>query len=379
MSHADTPAKEKKVEYLELIYDLIFVFIIGRNNSLLQHAEGGFLPGWVFWTYVLGTLAVIQIWNFSTFYINVYGRNGVRDHIFLFLNMFLLYFMAAGTSIYWQSSFYKYSAAWALILINLGAQYLIETRAHKGDAAVLRQLRQKAAVILAEAALVGVHMVVYALWGEPIPYVPIGFGMLCMLILGRSGALAPVDFPHLTERAMLYVVFTFGEMIIAAASYFGEGFSMRGVYFAAMVFLIVAGLFLSYGAVYNKLIDRERETNGVGYMLIHIFLIFGLNNISAALEFMREESVSLLPKTLFLIGSFVIYYAFLFLTGLYAKQRCGFRPKFVLSLAGTAAVFAALMLLLRENMALNIAVTAVFVYAVFTLLWLHGRKTAGSQ
>ena len=26
--------KEKKVEYLELIYDLIFVFIIGRNNSL---------------------------------------------------------------------------------------------------------------------------------------------------------------------------------------------------------------------------------------------------------------------------------------------------------------------------------------------------------
>ena len=25
--------KEKKVEYLELIYDLIFVFIIGRNND----------------------------------------------------------------------------------------------------------------------------------------------------------------------------------------------------------------------------------------------------------------------------------------------------------------------------------------------------------
>ncbi len=35
--------------------------------------------------------------------------------------------------------------------------------------------------------------------------------------------------------------------------------------------------------------------------------------------------------------------------------------------------------LLRENMALNIAVTAVFVYGVFTLLWLHGRKVAGKQ
>ena len=40
--------KEKKVEYLELIYDLIFVYIVGRNNSLLQHIEGGFVSGGVF-------------------------------------------------------------------------------------------------------------------------------------------------------------------------------------------------------------------------------------------------------------------------------------------------------------------------------------------
>ena len=46
----------------------------------------------------------------------------------------------------------------------------------------------------------------------------------------------------------------------------------------------------------------------------------------------------------------------------------------------TALLFlSALMLLLRENMALNIAVTAVFVYGVFALLWLHGRKVAGNQ
>ncbi len=31
--------QEKKVEYLELIYDLIFVYLIGRNNSLLHYIE----------------------------------------------------------------------------------------------------------------------------------------------------------------------------------------------------------------------------------------------------------------------------------------------------------------------------------------------------
>ena len=35
--------REKKVEYLELIYDLIFVYLIGRNNSLLQSVHNGFV------------------------------------------------------------------------------------------------------------------------------------------------------------------------------------------------------------------------------------------------------------------------------------------------------------------------------------------------
>ena len=35
--------EEKKVEYVELIYDLIFVYIIGRNNSLVSHITNGFI------------------------------------------------------------------------------------------------------------------------------------------------------------------------------------------------------------------------------------------------------------------------------------------------------------------------------------------------
>lgn len=367
-------SKEKKVEYLELIYDLIFVYIIGRNNSLLHHVENGFVSGGIFLAYVLCTLAVIQIWNYSTFYINVYGRNGARDHVCLFLNMFLLYFMADGTSVHWQSSFYRYNTAWALILLNLGVQHLIELRNHKNAPWEQKQLKIKAAVILSESALVGVHMLVFALSGVSVAYVPIAFGIAAMLIFGKRNVLVPVDFAHLSERAMLYVVFTFGEMIIALASYFSESFSFNSFYFALMAFLIVVGLFLSYGTMYNKILDRERETNGAGYMVIHIFLIFALNNISAALEFMRVESVSLLPKVLFLTGSFVIYYTCLLLTGIYAKNRCGVTKRFVMLLLSVTIVFAVLMLALREIMYANIAVTVLYVFGVFLLL--YTSKTA---
>lgn len=365
--------KEKKVEYLELIYDLIFVYIIGRNNSLLQHMDGGFVPAEVFLAYVLGTLAIIQIWNYSTFYINLYGRNGLRDHVFLLLNMFLLYFMADGTNVHWQASFYQYSGAWLLILGNIGVQHCIELRNHKNAPEELAQLKRKAWIILAEAALVGVHTLIYALTETSAAYVPILFGVAAMLISGRRNALAPVDFMHLSERAMLYVVFTFGEMIIAIAAYFSEGLSANSVYFAAMAFLIVVGLFLSYGTFYNHILDREKQNNGVVYMLLHIFLIFALNNISAALGFMREEAVFLWPKILFLVTSFVIYFTFLFLLGPYSKKRCGFHRGFVLRLVGVAVSFVGLMLLLRENMYLNIALTVLSVFAIVLLLVRHGK------
>lgn len=366
--------EEKKVEYLELIYDLIFVYIVGRNNAILHNVENGFVAGETFLAYVLCTLAIIQIWNFSTFYINLYGKNGVRDHIFLFINMYLLYHMADGIGVGWQNSFYRFCTAWALILINIGVQHLIELRSHKNAPWELKQLKRKAAILLGEAALVCVHMLVYSLTEVSIAYVPILFGIIATALSGRINMLVPVDFAHLTERAMLYVVFTFGEMIIVIASYFSGELTFNNMYFSFMAFLIVVGLFLSYGTVYNKIIDREKTTNGTAYMMIHVFLIFALNNISVALEFMQEDEVDILPKTLFLAGSFVLYYVFLFLTGIYAKKRCAFNHKFILILAAMGAGFIAIMFVFREMMYINIAVTVAFVFAIYLLIFMKNRK-----
>ena len=368
-------AKEKKVEYLELIYDLIFVYIIGRNNSLLHHVENGLVTAGVFLAYVLCTLAVIQIWNFTTFYINLYGRNSVRDHVFLFLNMYLLYYLADGIHIGWQSTFYRFNAAWALILVNIGVQHLLELRNQKDVPAQTRQLKRKAAILLCEAALVGVHILVYTLTGVSIAYVPILFGIAATILSGNLNRAVPVDFAHLSERAMLYVVFTFGEMIISIASYFTGDLTASGIFFSTSAFLIVVGLFLSYGTLYNRIIDREAVTNGTGYMMIHVFMIFSLNNISVALEFMREDTVDLLQKIVLLVGSFVLYYAFMFSTARYAKRRCAFSAGFVLLMCAVTVSFIVLMLVFRERMAVNITITAAYVYGIFLLLYRHGKAS----
>ena len=45
-------------------------------------------------------------------------------------------------------------------------------------------------------------------------------------------------------------------------------------------------------------------------MLIHIILIFAMNNITTALEFMADEEIRLLPKLLFLMGSLLLFLPF---------------------------------------------------------------------
>ena len=368
--------KEKKVEYVELIYDLIFVYIIGRNNSLLHNFEGGFVAPTAFLAYIMTTLAVIQIWNYTTYYVNIYGRHGVRDHVFMFINMFLLYFIGEGTRSDWQGFHTQYHIAWALILVNIGAQYLIELRNHKDARQNQNQIIRMAIILLTEALIVAADIPVYqATQTTWLSLAAILFGMCAVLLFGQKNSGDFVDFTHLSERAMLYVVFTFGEMIIGIASYFEGDFSIRGTYFALMAFLIVVGLFLSYGVFYDHIIDREKQTNGLSYMFLHIFIIFSLNNITSGLEFMQEDEISLLPKITFLIASFLLFFGFLFALGYkHARARCRRYSRLCVQVALTGAIFAGLMLLLRREMIINIALTVVFVFSVFATIYWYGKR-----
>ncbi len=372
--------EEKKVEYLELIYDLIFVYVIGRNNTLLHNVSNGFVEMNMFAAYLLCSLTVIQIWSFSTYYINMHGRNGLREHVFILINMFLLYFLGEGTRAdCQQQQQLQYVLAWALILINIGTQYILELRNRKNDPMIFRQTRRMLIVLFGEAAIVLCILPVYHATGVNLAPAAILYGIVGTMVHGKNAKVRLVDFTHLSERIMLYVVFTFGEMIIALSGYFEGELTVNSVYFALMSFLIVVGLFLSYGTVYDHLIDREMSTPGLIYMLLHIILIFALSLITASLEFMRNDEINLLPKMILLILSVLMFYLPLFFTLRYGKSRCRPTARFILLMTGIAVSFVLLMLLFREYMHINIALTVLYVFGVFFILYRFGKAKETPQ
>ena len=353
----------------------------GRNNALLGHFEGGFVSLDAFFAYILCTLAIIQIWNFTTFYINMFGRNGVRDHVFLLITMYLMYFMGESTRSSWHAYQAQYHIAWGLILINIGMQYAIELRNHKMDVWNRTVIKRMAMTLFVEAAIVLAASFVKPAFAPPIAFTAVILGIVMTFLGKRAGVSGMIDFSHLTERAMLYVVFTFGEMIIVISSYFvgGGSFSWNVIYFSLMAFLIVVGLFLSYEVIYDKLLDRDKEDNGLLYMMIHIFIIFGLNNITASLEFMREEEVAVRPKMLFLVVSMVGYFAFLFALGRYAKVRCHINGAFMQKLWILTLCFVMLMMVFMNVPRAHILITVIYVWSVFAVFYRVGKRVAAEE
>ena len=369
--------EEKKVEYLELVYDLIFVYLIGRNSSLVQHVEGGFINWTLFITYILCTLIVINIWTNTTFYINRYGTNGLRDHISIFVNMYLLYYMAEATRADWQEYYYRYSVAWGLIMLNLALQYFLTLRKRSKDAPWEGvHIKWHILILLIQAAIIFLSIPVYALTGIPTSPLALAVSILTMALSGRINFLVPVDFGHLSERAMLFVVFTFGEMIIAISGFFSGDFSLSLVYFSLFAFLVVVGLFLSYELFYNHLIDKEMLTGGTLYMVLHLFLIFALSNITVGFEFMPESEIASLPKTVYLTASIIMFYVFLFLLGRFTGKDRRPPASFFIRIVVIGASFIALMIIFRDNGYLSIAVTVIYVYIILAILENFKRKLA---
>ena len=170
---------EKKVEYIELIFDLIFVYILGRNNSLLHSVDGGFISAQTYITYILTALIALHIWYFTTVFINRYGSGGAAEYIGLFITMYLLYYMADGTRIDWHSYYVKYSTAWALIMVNLAVQYIIKLKKSGGlrpweDVQIKNIIRN----LIIEAAVIFISIPVFIRTSIPLAPLAMVFGII---------------------------------------------------------------------------------------------------------------------------------------------------------------------------------------------------------
>ena len=319
-------------------------------------------------------MAFLEIWYYSTLFINRFPQHKVQRDVCIFINMYLLYYMAGGVREDWRDYYYQIHTAWCLILLHLAIQYWIALR-HAEERE--EYLRRDFYLLITEALVVLISMPIFARTGlvlSPLALLTgMGAGITAQKNSGRG-----VDFPHLTERVMLYVVFSFGEMIVELAGFFEDGIHPLGICHSVLALAFASGLFLNYGYVYDHIIDRERQTSGDGYLFLHLFLILSLSYLTQVLEMLRNPMVRDAFKILSLSVWLFTYVLFLSLLERYAKERAC--RNYYLRLIQISVAYVFLLIVTRNIPVANFAVSVLYIYAVhaslrlFRLRKLNARK-----
>lgn len=354
---------EKKVEYIELFYDLIFVYSLRTINALFHGYEDSFPPAETIITFVFLTAVVMQVWMFTTMFFNRYGRKALRDYLSILLNMYLLYYMASGSNIHWLDHYIRYHSAWALIIANLAYRSWDKLRfAPKLDDIDKEILRNNIMILSFEFVIIVLSIPIHQFTGIVISPVALILGYLGKLKEHSAYDQRPCDFPHFAERNLLLVILTFGEMIIGIGGYFT---SDTHILFNILSFLVVIGMFLSYGFLYDNVLDHHKKTSGLGFLVIHVIMILAINSTTIALELLARPLIPIVPKTMWMVITMFIYYLCLIMTERYAKEQVKLGYKSMVKILVLMVGYTFLMLFAGHNQLIGAIITVSFIYLIF--------------
>ena len=360
------------VSNIELFYDLIFVYCISVVTGVLHHPHGGFFDLETYALYAVDMLTILQVWFFTTFLQNRYGDGGAFDNVCLFINMFLLFFMAGCVGDGWRGTMLTWNLVWAFILIDLLVHWGIKRLRYSNLDDVDKRIMDRTMLVLGVQAAV-VLVAAFLPWetGQWASLAAFAFGWLAFA-QGRRLASKPARFDHLAERCALLVIVTFGETVVGIAGYMEGGFDLV---FALLVFALVVGLFLVYFFEHDHMLDHHRKDPGVGFMLLTAWLVFVVGNVTVALEYLPEEGVLLLPKSLYLAAGLCAYLLSSFIMFRYNKPRYRVTGALIASRVAACAAIVAVALLSGFDPLATLACDVVAVWAALAAEYALYKKS----
>ncbi|MBR3225784.1 MAG: low temperature requirement protein A [Atopobiaceae bacterium] len=361
----------KGVSNLELFYDLIFVYGISVVTSLCHHIEGGFLDLGTWLIFLFSFLVILQIWFSTTLLMNRYGDRSVPECVGLFVNMFLLYFLANGVRTDWHETSLMFNLTWAGVLVNLAVQWLIKLRTYSNLDDTDRRIMRRSAVLLAiQASLALVAALLPYGPSEVMSWVTLLFGMVSWRQTSYYRK-KPGRFDHVAERCSLLTIIAFGEMIVGISAYVQN---MSSVWYPIGVFTLVVGLFLIYIFEHDHMLDHHAKTDGLTYMFISSWLIVVIGNLTVAIEYMPVEAVDFMSKSAYLSACLVLYLLTSFLLGRYNKPEYRYSARYIVGRIAVCVLIVVVGLATSFDPVIGLGCHVLAVWAAFGYEWVLWRR-----
>lgn len=300
-----------KASYIELFFDLVFVFCMRSIVPVAVDGEEGLVGWYSYYTFVFTYAVMLQVWFKTTTLMNRFGTGGVLDILCLIVNMFLLLGMTNAISTGWEQ-YYIYNLSWVLINVNLIVHWCLRFYLSKDRTPELALFLKRVIVVLTVQALL---VLMSFLFSSGVAQ------LICLaaLVVGfltwrnsRGENLNETHCEHLVERCALLVVLAFGEIIIGIGHVSTEGYSK---FDSALLLAFALGMFLVYLNQIQKVLDTRKLGNGFRYIAIAAWLTFCIGNITAGFEavsndidfwFLSSENFFAMWTSIFLLSFFLL-------------------------------------------------------------------------
>lgn len=336
----------KKVEMIELFYDLIFVYAIAKMTAIIHHPHNGHIRLINYLQFITVTIIVLQLWLYQTTYINRYGRSTLIENVLLMANMCATIYMANSINTDWSITFVSFNTAFIAMIACVVMQFLYQ---YQKNNHTKKETSSFIFVLLLEIVIISLGLLLgYDKGGL---YLAVFAYILCGVILPIVFIKSNLNenctnFPHLLERFGLITIISFGEMIINIATYFEiSTFSLLPL----MVFASVALLFCSYVLQMDKFIDHHQPTQGLAVYYSHFGILMGLGTITVGWSFLHEHNVDRLFLVEIILLGYATFYLSLFITTIYNKQQYKFTKKNFAYYVGVFVLMASILLSIQDN------------------------------
>lgn len=299
---------EKKVTWLELFYDLLFVAAVSKAGHVLLHAEHGIIPYDYLLKFVLIFIPVWWAWVGQTMFINRYGQDILAHRVFLILQLLSVLVMTASLSVdfdqYYLPFFIGYIGSRAFTAI----QYFL-LHGFKSDHHL------NAARFLGLSFLIGIAISSFSLFFDSwvrylILYAGIAVDIILPLIGRRRLVKVPIHTHHLMERFALFTIILLGESVVSMIAVLQlDRWNLESILFIAFTAVFVIAMWWQYFDNVEKNVSKEIRTSGQAMIYGHLFIYISMSMIAASIQLLYLNKLNYGFMLAFAFGSLLLYFA----------------------------------------------------------------------
>ncbi|WP_274309625.1 low temperature requirement protein A [Solibacillus daqui] len=296
----------KKVTWLELFSDLLFVGAISVVTGVLFHVEDGEIPTEFIFKFILIFIPIWWSWVGQTLFTNRFGKDLIHHRIFLITQMIFSLIMIASLNTDFDSYFIPFLVGYLGVRALTAIQYSVVAR-------VETEAQKQAAQFLGRYFWVGIVISLCSVffdswWRYGFLYAGILIDIIVPLFGRKYLIKSPVNSEHLIERFSQFTTILFGEMLVSTIVIIqphpGE---WENILYGALFFILIISMGWQYFDNLDFKVNKTTQATGHRIIYGHLFILMAISMITISVRLLFEAKMNTVFILEFIFFAMLMY------------------------------------------------------------------------